>query len=349
MKLAHLSDAQLLESLTSLVGQGRVVLARLLAHLVEVEERRLHLEAACPSMFRFCVLRLGMSEDEACRRIHAARLVHRFPGLLVRIERGELTLSTLALLHDALTPTNYEDLVQAAAGKTKAEVQTLLAQRSPKPDVPATMTSIPAQAPIPTVSGVAGPAPGEPLPDVACGRQLVPLSATRHKVQFTAGDELRRKLERAQDLMPMPAAISLWSWSAPWISCSRSWTSSDSARPHVGERRPRNPLGRTTSSRACRARHGMQSSSGTASAAPSPMPTGIAARPRPGSSWITSPHARVAAPTTSVTCASAAEPTIFSTRSGSSAGTTSSARFANAVARASADTRPRAASSRRAA
>jgi hypothetical protein len=201
MKLTDLSDAQLLESLTSLVGQGRVVLARLLAHLVEVEERRLHLEAACPSMFRFCVLRLGMSEDEACRRIHAARLVHRFPGLLVRIERGELTLSTLALLHDALTPTNYEDLVQAAAGKTKAEVQTLLAQRSPRPDVPATMTSIPAQAPIPAMSGVAGPAPAEPLPDAACGRQLVPLSATRHKVQFTAGDELRSKLERARDLM----------------------------------------------------------------------------------------------------------------------------------------------------
>jgi hypothetical protein len=43
MKLVELSDVQLLEGLKSLVGQGRAVLARLLAHLVEVEERRLHL------------------------------------------------------------------------------------------------------------------------------------------------------------------------------------------------------------------------------------------------------------------------------------------------------------------
>jgi 5-methylcytosine-specific restriction endonuclease McrA len=196
MKLADLPDAQLLESLKSLRDQGRAVLARLLAHLVEVEERRLHLQAACPSMFQFCVRRLGMSEDEACRRIHAARLARRFPDLLVRIERGDLTLSTVALLHDALTEATYEELVEAAAGKTKAEVQALLAKRAPAPDVPAAITAIPTQSPIPTlgVEAVAAPAP-------AGGRQIAPLSETRHKVQFTASDELRKKLERAQDLM----------------------------------------------------------------------------------------------------------------------------------------------------
>jgi hypothetical protein len=142
MKLTGLSDAQLRDGLKTLCSQGRVVLARLLAHLVEVEERRLHLEAACPSMLQFCVHRLGMSEDEACRRIQAARLVRRFPELLVRIERGELTLSTIALLKDALTEATYEELVEASAGKTKAEVQALLAKRSPKPDVPAAITPI---------------------------------------------------------------------------------------------------------------------------------------------------------------------------------------------------------------
>src|SRR3974390_1077157 len=101
MKLDHLSDAQLLESLKTVCAQDRGVLARLLAHLVEVEERRLHLEAACPSMLQFCVRRLGMSEDEACRRIRAARLARRFPDLLVRIEPGALTLSTNAPFHDA--------------------------------------------------------------------------------------------------------------------------------------------------------------------------------------------------------------------------------------------------------
>ncbi len=196
MKLGDLSDAKLLESLKSLCAQGRAVLARLLAHLVEVEERRLHLEAACPSMLQFCVRRLGMSEDEACRRIRATRLACRFPDLLARIERGDLTLSTIALLHDNLTEETYGELVQAAAGKTKAEVQALLAKRFPAPDVPGAISAIPMQPPIPTL-GV------EPMPTSAAagGWQLTPLSETRHKVQFTASDELRKKLERAQDLM----------------------------------------------------------------------------------------------------------------------------------------------------
>jgi hypothetical protein len=198
MKLTDLSDAQLLSSLKTLCGQSRVVLARMLAHLVEVEERSLHLEAACPSLFQFCVRTLGMSDDEACRRIQAARLARRFPQVLERIERGDLTLSTLGLLHDALTEATYDELVEAAAGKTKAEVQALLAKRSPKPDVPAAITTIPTQAPIAAL----GVEPASVSPAVtASGPQLVPLSETRHKVQFTASDQLRKKLERAQDLL----------------------------------------------------------------------------------------------------------------------------------------------------
>lgn len=196
MNLTDLSEAQLLESLKMVCSQGRVLLARLLAHLIEVEERRLHLEAACPSMFQFCVRRLGMSEDEACRRIQAARLARRFPDLLARIERGELTLSTIALLHDALDASSYEQLVEAAAGKTKAEVLALLAKRSPLPDVPAAITTLPVQPTLPTSAAAAVP----PLA-TAAGSQLTPLSETRHKVQFTASDELRNKLERARDLM----------------------------------------------------------------------------------------------------------------------------------------------------
>src|SRR3954454_24919857 len=107
MKVTDLSDAQLLEGLGSICAQGRVLTARLLAHLAEVEERRLHLEAAFPSMYEFCVARLGMSDGEACRRIAAARLARRFPDLLDRIEHGALTLSNVVLLRDELTEANY--------------------------------------------------------------------------------------------------------------------------------------------------------------------------------------------------------------------------------------------------
>src|SRR5260370_25818977 len=128
MNLADLSDAELLSGLHSLVGHGRRLLAGLLAHLGEVEERRLHLEAACSSMFDFCVRRLGMSEGEAFRRITAARLARRFPTLLPRIERGDLHLSALVLLRDHLTAENHQELFHQTSGPTKRHAAPLVAR-----------------------------------------------------------------------------------------------------------------------------------------------------------------------------------------------------------------------------
>jgi hypothetical protein len=50
-QLDHRSDEQLLAALERLVRACRRNTAELVAHLGEVETRRLHLEAACGSMF----------------------------------------------------------------------------------------------------------------------------------------------------------------------------------------------------------------------------------------------------------------------------------------------------------
>src|SRR5688572_15759068 len=73
-RLNHLTDQQLLAGLQGVLRAKRRALAELVAHLSEVEERRLHLRAAHSSLFSYCVKRLGMTEDEACRRIEVARL-----------------------------------------------------------------------------------------------------------------------------------------------------------------------------------------------------------------------------------------------------------------------------------
>src|SRR5580704_3720708 len=122
MDFAHLSNEELLAGVHDLVSQGRTVLARLLAYLGEVEERRLDLQSACSSLFEFCLRRLGMSEDEACRRVAAARLVRRFPVALGMIERGEIHLTGLLMLRDHLTDEGGEPLLRAAAGKSKGEL-----------------------------------------------------------------------------------------------------------------------------------------------------------------------------------------------------------------------------------
>jgi len=53
MNLTHLSNDELLAGVHTLACQGRMVLARLLAYLGEVEERRLDLRSACSSLFDF--------------------------------------------------------------------------------------------------------------------------------------------------------------------------------------------------------------------------------------------------------------------------------------------------------
>src|SRR5690242_13561695 len=112
MQITKLSNEEIVAALKSFVGEGQRVVAKIVAYLVEVEERRIHLEMACSSVFDFCRRKLGMSEGEAFRRINAARLVRRFPALLQAIATGRIHLSNLVLLRDLFTEDNVEELVR---------------------------------------------------------------------------------------------------------------------------------------------------------------------------------------------------------------------------------------------
>jgi hypothetical protein len=174
MNLRERSDHDLLSNVARLIGSHRELTAKLVAHLAEIEERRLHLLAGFSSMFEFCVHKLEMSEGEAFRRILAARLGRRFPVVYSLLASGRVHLSTLQLLREWLTTENHEELFAAAAGKNKREVQLLLAARFPKPDRPSMIHR---------------------------QESIEPLSEARFRVEFTASEELRRKLELCRDLM----------------------------------------------------------------------------------------------------------------------------------------------------
>ena len=202
MQLSELSDHELVSRLSALCLEGHALTARMIVHLMEVEERRLDLRAACTSMFDFCQRKLGMSEGAAFRRINAARLVKRFPSLLARIERGELHLSTLVLLRPHLAEENVEELSAAVAGKTQRQVEELLARRAPKADVPSAIVEIhpPSSARAPTLFASADEGAVAALPAAPRSR-VAPLAEARYSVQLTAGADLKAKLERACDLM----------------------------------------------------------------------------------------------------------------------------------------------------
>src|SRR5262245_62186331 len=120
-RVRSLSNDDLLSGLNGLLSAGRKLIATVIAHLGEVEERRLHLLAGFGSMFAYCVGRLGMSEDEAYRRIEVARLARRCPRVLDALAGGHITLSVAALLNRHLTHANEQSLLVAVSGKTVAQ------------------------------------------------------------------------------------------------------------------------------------------------------------------------------------------------------------------------------------
>jgi hypothetical protein len=116
------------------------------------------------------------------------------------------------LLKPHLTRDNCAEMLDLARHKTKREIEAMLADRAPKPDVPATVRFVrepvapPASAPAPAVS--ASPAP--PAPPVAIPRAPAverpapapePLGTGRYRVEFTAPRERHAKLAEAQALL----------------------------------------------------------------------------------------------------------------------------------------------------
>src|SRR5437773_10907024 len=145
--LAHLSDGELLRDLAALLAHDRTTTAALLAHLAEVDARRLYLPAAYPSMFAYCVHELRLSEDAAYKRIQAARIARQFPIIFDAVADGRLHLSGVVMLAPYLTAETAAPLLQAAAHKTKSEIELLVAERFPRSEMLALVEAIPGSPP----------------------------------------------------------------------------------------------------------------------------------------------------------------------------------------------------------
>jgi 5-methylcytosine-specific restriction endonuclease McrA len=198
--LTSVSDHELRERLSAAVSTERMAAADVVCHLAELDRRKLYLDDACSSLFAYCVERLGYSEDGANKRVRVARLVQRFPQVLDELASGEVHLTGLFLLSGHLTEENAEQLIAEARGKSKRQLEELIARWSPRPDVPATVTPLapmPAQTELSTMSGTGNPAPPAQTPRP----RVEPLSPARVRVEFTAHAAFREKLEQAQNLL----------------------------------------------------------------------------------------------------------------------------------------------------
>ncbi len=145
-RLTHLSDSALLHELRALVTQDRATTALLIAHLGETDARRLYAPAGYPSMFEYCVREVHFSEDVAYKRIQVARAARLFPSIYDLLADGRLHLTAVVLLAPRLTPENADELLAAAVHRSKAEIEQLLAERFPQPDLPTLIEPLAAPA-----------------------------------------------------------------------------------------------------------------------------------------------------------------------------------------------------------
>src|SRR5688572_18032041 len=134
--LRSISDHTLLSETDAIVVQDRRLTLELLAHLHEIERRQLYLERGYASMFDFCTRHLRFSDSAAMRRLRSARCMARYPQICDLLERGELNLSTVALVSKVLTPDNVDRLLGRISGKSQREVESVVAEFEPRMAIP---------------------------------------------------------------------------------------------------------------------------------------------------------------------------------------------------------------------
>ena len=141
-----------------------------------------------------------------------ARAARRLPVLFEALAEGRLHLGAIGLLAPYLTPENADDLLRAAAHKTKAEIEELLARRFPRSEAMGLVTVLPAPpredaqlAP----AQAEGPGPealGAPACQLAPGQvgtraTLAPVAPERYLLEVTVGRDAHDKLQYARDLL----------------------------------------------------------------------------------------------------------------------------------------------------
>jgi hypothetical protein len=171
-----LSDEELLTRLETFVEEERRRLHSFLAWLGELDRRRAHEKRGYHSTFDFCVRGLRLSEDEAYRRIHAARAAVVRPELLSALADGQLSLTTVSRIAPHIRRPDALEIISRAEGKTKREVDELLAPLHLLPEKRDIVRSV-------SVAALNGP------PD------------RRVDFSFRGSPELRSAIERIQDLL----------------------------------------------------------------------------------------------------------------------------------------------------
>jgi hypothetical protein len=228
---AALDDQSLLARVEGLARDSRAKTVEMLAHLGEIDRRKLHRGQGCGKLFGYCTEILRLSEAAAWNRIQAARAARRFPVILDLLADGRINLTTVRVLAPCLTSDNHLALLHEASGLRRRHVEEIVARVDPRAEVAASLRKLPSRPVMPpegsqvlTVvdqphEGVPAsppaPAPRDSPPvspptspamsgqGVALPRRgsVVPLRPSRYRLEVTIGEEPHGDLRWLQDAM----------------------------------------------------------------------------------------------------------------------------------------------------
>ena len=205
-----LSDHDLLARIGVLAEKEREASVELVAHLAVLDARpSLYAARGHGSLFTYCTDVLGLSEDATCTRIAAARAGRRFPVILDLLASGAVSLTAVRMLRPHLTPENHEAVLARASGRSLREIEALIAELAPRPDVPTSVRKLPEPAArtldLPAVStvenGRVSPPIASPITSPARRPVIAATAPERYRVQFTLGKESHDRLRRLQTLL----------------------------------------------------------------------------------------------------------------------------------------------------
>jgi hypothetical protein len=220
-----LADEELLVRVKGLAARERGATAELVAHLAEVEARKLHLASGYASMFAYCSHALHLTDHEAFNRIEAARAGRRFPVVLDRLAEGAVSLTAVRLLAPHLTEENHAEVLESARGGSRSDIEKIVARLAPRPDAPTSIRKLPtprlasettapltapraevaldlpAPAPLEARSPGGSPPAAAATPVEARRAAVDALAPDRYKLQVTISGGTLEKLEQAKDML----------------------------------------------------------------------------------------------------------------------------------------------------
>ena len=89
--LQHETDDHLLTHLSGLIAASNSTTADVLAHLAEIDRRKLYAPQGYSSLFAYA-MSLGLSESAVYKRIQCARLARRLPVVFDVVAKGDVHL-----------------------------------------------------------------------------------------------------------------------------------------------------------------------------------------------------------------------------------------------------------------